>query len=81
MDTPTLEDILKIASFKFNKDGELIQTSLDADFIGNHHGDHVGLHRGNHNGFHWGNHHGDHFGDHNGHHNGDHNGDQIHSAQ
>ena len=76
MKTPTLEDILKIASFKFKKDGELILTSLDADFIGEHHGNHIGdhvgdrigLHDGNHFGYHHGNHHGkhegDHFGDH-----------------
>ena len=49
---PTLEDILKIASFKFNEDGELIQTSLDADFYG----DHIGYHIGNHKGTHYGNH-------------------------
>ena len=48
MSKPTLEDILKIASFKFNDDGELILTSLDADFIGNHKGNHVGLHKGVH---------------------------------
>ena len=40
MSKPTLEDILKIASFKFNDDGELIQTSLKANFIGHHEGDH-----------------------------------------
>ena len=67
MKTPTLEDILKIASFEFNKDGELIQTSLDADFIGNfigdHFGDHNGNHRGDHEGYHFGKHDGDHYGD------------------
>ena len=56
MKTPTLEDILKIASFKFNKDGELIQTSLEADFIGNF----IGDHEGDHNGDHWGDHVGNH---------------------
>ena len=64
MKTPTLEDILKIASFKFNEDGELIQTSLDADFIGYHEGNHFGCHQGNHYGDHYGDHHGDHIGDH-----------------
>jgi hypothetical protein len=69
MKTPTLEDILKIASFKFNEDGKLIQTSLDADFIGDHHGDHEGDHYGNHVGKHWGFHRGIHFGYHDGNYN------------
>ena len=56
MKTPTLEDILKIASFEFDEDGELILTSLDADFIGNFIGDHTGYHIGNHEGNRKGNH-------------------------
>jgi len=63
MKTPTLEDILKIASFEFDEDGELILTSLDADFLwharkhwGNHIGDHEGDHIGNHEGNRKGNH-------------------------
>ena len=61
---PTLEDILKIASLKFNDEGELVQTSLKADFIGHHEGDHKGDHIGNHEGNHIGYHRGDHDGVH-----------------
>ena len=68
MTKPTLEDILKIASFEFDDEGELIQTSLKADFIGNHEGDHEGDHDGKHYGDHIGNHHGHHVGLHDGYH-------------
>ena len=68
MKTPTLEDILKIASFEFDEDGKLILTSLSADFIGNHDGNHYGLHEGDHIGDHYGNHYGNHEGNHEGNH-------------
>jgi hypothetical protein len=74
MKTPTLEDILKIASFEFDEDGKLILTSLSADFIGNHDGNHYGEHEGNHYGNHVGDHNGVHIGDHFGNHNGYHDG-------
>ena len=61
---PTLEDILKIASFEFDNDGKLILTSLDADFIGDHLGDHIGKHHGKHKGDHIGYHEGYHEGVH-----------------
>ena len=72
MSKPTLEDILKIASFKFNDEGELILTSLKADFIGHHEGDHIGDHEGDHIGDHIGRHCGDHIGYHRGDHTGVH---------
>ena len=72
MTQPTLKDILRIASFELNEDGELILTSLDADFIGTHYGDHIGTHIGDHVGDHEGAHMGDHEGDHFGNHNGRH---------
>ena len=62
MSKPTLEDILKIASFEFDDDGELIQTSLKANFIG----DHIGHHAGDHYGDHYGDHEGGHYGNHEG---------------
>ena len=72
---PTLEDILKIASFEFNEDGKLVLTWLDADFIGTYYGNHYGDHEGNHYGDHWGNHDGNHIGNHDGDHWGNHYGE------
>mgnify|MGYP000043346991 CR=1 FL=1 len=73
MKKPTLEEILKVASFDYDEEGKLILTKLDADLIGNHKGNHVGDHDGDHEGDHIGNH----FGTHEGNHWGDHIGDHI----
>jgi len=41
MKKPTLEEILKVASFDYNEEGRLILTRLDADLIGDHYGNHT----------------------------------------
>jgi len=48
MKTPTLDEILEVASFEYDEDGKLVLTRLDAHLIGDHKGDHWGNHYGNH---------------------------------
>ncbi len=58
MKKPTLDEILKVASFEYDEDGNVALTRLDAHLIGTHHGDHYGTHRGDHYGYHAGKHQG-----------------------
>ena len=48
MKKPTLEEILKVASFDYDEEGKLILTRLDADLVGDHFGYHEGDHFGDH---------------------------------
>ena len=64
MRTPTLAEILEIASFRYDDEGKLVVTMLNTDLIGNHFGDHVGNHHGNHVGMHIGDREGKHRGRH-----------------
>jgi len=70
MKKPTLDEILKVASFEYDEDGNVALTRLDAHLIGDHHGDHRGDHYGTHRGDHYGTHRGDHYGYHAGKHQG-----------
>ena len=58
MKKPTLKEILEIASFGYDEDGNLVLTRLNTHLIGDHWGDHDGDHYGNR----YGNHYGEHWG-------------------
>ena len=77
MKNPTLDEILEIASFEYDEDGNLVLTRLNTHLIGDHIGDHEGNHVGDHVGIHYGNHEGTHIGKHEGDHVGNNYGNHV----